>query len=68
MPECVSSSHTVGTRQRRQTVGVMTLMPNCTPPMLLSIWHKLTLQQYIKQHTLFYNWAGIQRMVAFINR
>lgn len=53
MPECVSSSHTVGTRQRRQTVGVMTLMPNCTPPMLLSIWHKLTLQQYIKQHTLF---------------
>lgn len=35
MPECVSSSHTVGTRQRRQIVGVMTLMPNCKLPIAI---------------------------------
>lgn len=37
MSECVSSSHTVGTSEHRQTVGVMTLMSNCKRQTLLSI-------------------------------
>lgn len=40
MSECVSNSHTGGRRERRQTVGVMTLMSNCKGPELLSISHK----------------------------